>query len=108
MRKIFICILLILTILLTTACSSLKTQERYAHNHNIQDNISYVNSDYIKFVTIEDMSTEYGYMIVYDQHTGVMYCLVTGFRAAVITPIYNNDGTVKIYEGYMNEGTSNN
>lgn len=39
--------------------------------------------------------------VVYDQNTGIMYLILeSGYRLG-ITPIYNTDGTPKIYEGWQ-------
>ena len=37
--------------------------------------------------------------IVYDKNTSVMYFLRSNGNSFGITPIYNSDGTLKLYEG---------
>lgn len=36
--------------------------------------------------------------IVYDKNTNVMYCIFQNYDKFGITPIYNSDGTIKLYE----------
>ena len=38
--------------------------------------------------------------IYYDKNTGVMYCKI-GMNNGGITPIYNSDGMLKLYEGEL-------
>ena len=57
-----------------------------------ETNIStYFDNCRIKCAGFEDET------IFYDKNTGVMY--YSNFRKGGITPIYNADGTLKIYEG---------
>ena len=37
--------------------------------------------------------------VLYDKNTKVMYLCVEGYNMMGITPIYNSDGTVKLYDG---------
>lgn len=39
------------------------------------------------------------YCTVYANDTHVMYLFIDGYRSYAITPIYNADGTLQIYEG---------
>jgi hypothetical protein len=66
---------------------------------------SYDNDVYLdKFVNIE---TRYGDFegcnvalhIVYDYDTKVMYYIWDGYSKIGISPIYNSDGSVMVYEG---------
>ena len=65
-----------------------------------EDNNIYFNN----FIEIGD--TEYfdgdgKYCIVYDKNTKVEYYYVTnyGHRSISISPVYNSDGSIKIYDG---------
>lgn len=40
-----------------------------------------------------------GSVVAYDENTKVMYLCVYGNNSMAITPIYNSDGTVKLYDG---------
>lgn len=90
MKKIIaIIILLTGTFLFLISCS------KPSHTKPSRYNIPHVDSVYCDFEVVEE--TDY-YSIVYDRHTRVMYIHVSGYYSAVITPIYNADGTVKLYE----------
>jgi hypothetical protein len=56
-----------------------------------------------KFVVVEsydNMSNNNGSLyIVYDKDTKVEYYIFYAYSQAGISPIYNADGTIKIYEG---------
>lgn len=41
----------------------------------------------------------YNYRIVYDNTTKVKYFLISGYYKFGITPLYNADGTLQIYDG---------
>lgn len=53
-----------------------------------------------KFVVVEERSNaEDGWLdIMYDKDTKVMYYMITSGSRCGITPIYNSDGSVKLYE----------
>ena len=36
--------------------------------------------------------------IIRDTNTNVLYLAIYGYKSAVMTPIYNSDGTLKLYE----------
>lgn len=55
---------------------------------------------YDQFITVEKYgNTERGLYIVYDKDTKVMYYLVDDAYQMALSPIYNADGTIKIYKG---------
>lgn len=63
---------------------------------DIEPESSYLANKYIDLVTIyKKHSTE----VLYDKNTKVMYFLKWGSYESGITPIYNSDGTVKLYDG---------
>lgn len=60
-------------------------------------NVDKENNEYFDLVVIyeDSSSTE----IAYDKNTGVMYYIKSNSHAYGITPIYNADGRIKLYEG---------
>lgn len=56
--------------------------------------------DYIDLIMI---CSELDEVVFYDSHTGVMYYQYRLSRSSCgLTPIFNTDGTLKIYEGWKN------
>ena len=51
---------------------------------------------YFPLVTIYEDDRSY---IVYDKNTNVMYYIYQNYDKFGITPIYNSDGSLKLYEG---------
>lgn len=66
-------------------------------NSVIELNTDKRNNEYFNLVVIyeDSSSTE----IAYDKNTGVMYYIKSNFYTYGITPIYNADGSLKLYEG---------
>lgn len=54
------------------------------------------NNEYFDLVCIYE-NENYGSYICYDGNTGVMYALQYSGRQFGITPIYNADGSLKLY-----------
>ena len=63
------------------------------------DNAYYQNA-FNQFVVVEERRNgDYGTLsIVYDKDTKVMYYIFTSDYRCGVTPIYDSDGSVKIYE----------
>lgn len=61
-----------------------------------EDNFSHIDNEYMKMHKLYDEND--GCIIAYDEYTKVMYLCVYGDESVAITPIYNSDGTVKLYE----------
>lgn len=63
------------------------------------DNALYQNA-FNQFVVIEERyNAKYGTLsIMYDKDTKVMYYMITSGSQCGLTPIYNTDGSVRIYE----------
>lgn len=59
-------------------------------------NFSHVDNEYIHLITVCDK--EDGNVVAYDKDTKVLYLCVYGYNAIGITPIYNSDGSLKLYE----------
>lgn len=67
-------------------------------NGDIEPESSRFANKYIDLVTIykdDNCYTE----VLYDKNTKVMYFVKRGTYQFGITPIYNSDGTVKLYDG---------
>lgn len=60
-------------------------------------NFRYVDNKYIHLITICDKDD--GNIVAYDENTKVLYLCVYGYSSMGITPIYNSDGTLKLYKG---------
>lgn len=59
-------------------------------------NFTYVDNEYIHLITVCDRDD--GNVIAYDEDTKVLYLCVYGYSTMGITPIYNSDGSLKLYE----------
>ena len=59
-------------------------------------NFSHVDNEYIHLSTVCD--NEDGNVVAYDKDTKVLYLCVYGYHTMGITPIYNSDGSLKLYE----------
>lgn len=92
-KKKLIIVLMVITLSLT-GCGESSHQKDKSNNNTLFD----------QFVIVKDteydaMNDEwYDFYIVYDKDTKVMYYFANGFRRAMMSPIYNSDGTVKIWE----------
>lgn len=65
---------------------------------DIEPESSKLGNKYIDLVTIyrdDGLGTE----VLYDKNTKVMYFVKMGGYQFGITPIYNSDGTLKLYDG---------
>ena len=51
------------------------------------------------FTLIRKWDSNYTYYIVYANNTKVMYLIIDGYQAYGITPLYNADGTLQVYDG---------
>lgn len=54
-----------------------------------------LGNKYFPLVIIYEDDCSY---IVYDKNTNAMYCIFQKYDKSGITPIYNSDGSVKLYE----------
>lgn len=89
-------LILILTIALM--CSMMFTGCKTTVTEDV-DNAHYQNA-FNQFVVVEERRNgDYGTLsIMYDKDTKVMYYMITSAYKCGITPIYDSDGSVKIYE----------
>jgi hypothetical protein len=85
MKKIALIMALTLTML--TGCSG----------HDVEPEQSSIANKYIDLVVIyENLSQQTE--VMYDKNTGVMYLCKYGQSSSFMIPIYNADGTLKLYE----------
>jgi outer membrane biogenesis lipoprotein LolB len=90
MKKTIVAI--IIAAMLLVGCEEVKTVT-YDENDNYKQ--------WNQFVTLEEQyDVNRGNLyIVYDKDTKVMYYLWNGYYKGVILPIYNADGSIRVYEG---------
>lgn len=91
-----ICLLLFLLICLVFGSYKNATdKELKGNSRNAAHNYEHVDSEYVQFELLEDGDN---YFILYDKYTLVMYVCVYGQNSSNITPIYNADGSLKLYD----------
>ena len=66
---------------------------------DIEPTKSSFGNKYFDLVKIYDSGGIGGEEVVYDKNTNVMYFIMCSGHWFGITPIYNSDGSVKLYEG---------
>lgn len=86
----------ILAIILCTALCLGVTGCSTDHLVDGENNFLNIDNEYMKMHKLYDEND--GCIIAYDEYTKVMYLCAYGNSAMAITPIYNSDGTVKLYE----------
>ena len=59
-------------------------------------NFTYVDNKYIHLITVYDRDD--GNVFAFVEDTKVLYVCVYGYSTMGITPIYNSDGSLKLYE----------
>ena len=100
MQKV-IAVLLILACVVFTGCfSDVSTDAKVieATSENVEDGTDVLTEDVNHYFV--EIATYHGYKIVYDISTKVMYCMSTGpYNFGSVSPLYNSDGTLKVYEG---------
>lgn len=52
-----------------------------------------------RYIDLETVYKDNSTKVAYDKNTKVMYLIINGYNCSGITPIYNADGTVKLYDG---------
>lgn len=89
---------LILILTITLMCGMVFTGCKTTVTENV-DNAYYQNA-FNQFVVVEERRNgDYGTLsIMYDKDTKVMYYMITSAYRCGITPIYNSDGSVMIYD----------
>lgn len=89
-KKIIIFITCLLLILSFAGCKVTTTKYSDDDGHCV----------YSRFVVVEKSENPiFGTtFVVYDEDTKVMYYIIDNYNQCGITPIYNSDGTIKIYK----------
>jgi uncharacterized protein YceK len=84
-------LLVLMMAVLLTGCKTTVTED--------VDNAQYQNA-FNQFVVVEERhNADYGTLsIMYDKDTKVMYYMLTSTYKCGLTPVYNSDGSVKIYD----------
>jgi hypothetical protein len=90
MKKIILSMLAVLTVMSFTGC-----KDKPSVTIGAEDNLSRIHSQYFDVEIIEDLGG--GCFIFRDKNTNILYVCVGGYESAMVTPIYNEDGTVKKY-----------
>lgn len=92
--KYLLIFLLLICVFVCSGCYNASNKPN--HNTVASENIKNIHNQYFDCEVIENINeTVY---IVRDKNTNVLYLVVGGFKSSMITPIYNSDGTVKLYE----------
>ena len=90
MKKKILCLGIVLILLIClTSCNS--------DDSNIVNIDAVLKSPDSSLVNFEIIDNNFYETILVDKNTGVMYCWIT-CSAGGITPIYNADGTLKLYK----------
>lgn len=88
------CLVLVIILMATMLCSCSTSYEE-ANNNPVNFSAGY-------FTTIKQWGGGFDYpfeRIVYANDTGVMYYIFTNAHNGGMTPLYNADGTLQIWEG---------
>lgn len=89
MKKKILAVVLGLTLCFgTTGCGFSQVNNGY---------VNFKNADN-KYIDMELVYQNNSVYVLYDKNTKVMYLCVEGYNTMGITPIYNSDGTVKLYD----------
>ena len=93
MKKILLTTVITLSICFgIVGCQSIKGRGK------IEPTNAILGNKYFDLTTIYDGGA-FGGDVVYDKNTNVMYFIMYKNGYSAITPIYNSDGSVKLYEG---------
>lgn len=74
---------------------------RTSRINNIDTNLKKTHSEYFDVEVIEDLGGES--FIVMDKNTSALYLFIHGYQSSAMTPIYNSDGTVMLYQDHPTE-----
>ena len=92
MRKIIAISLVLVLMFVLSGCGTSGT----SRVSDIDANLKKINSEYFDVEVIEDLGG--GSFVVVDKNTNVLYLFVKGYQASAMTPIYNSDRTVMLYQ----------
>ena len=91
-RKLMVGIIAFCSIFCMASCS-----DEPNYNSIAAQNVKLIHSQYFDTEVIEKIGdTVY---IIRDKNTNILYLVVGGYYSTAMTPIYNEDGTLKIYKG---------
>lgn len=90
MKKFLLSILAVLTVMSFSGCDD--TPNRLI---GADQNLDRIHSKYIDVEIIEDLGGDC--FVFRDKHTDNLYLCIGGYESAMMTPIYNEDGTIKKY-----------
>lgn len=90
MKKFLLSVLAVLTVMSFVGCNDTPNQ-----NYDAESNLKRINSQYFDTEIIEDLGG--GCFVLRDKNTDILYLCVGGYKSAMMTPIYNEDGTIKKY-----------
>ena len=94
MKKFSLVLILILLVIMLCSCSST------SYNEAKTSNTYTISNGYFTVIKEWDGGVNFPLeQIVYANDTGVMYYRYTHGYCGGITPLYNADGTLQIYEG---------
>ena len=91
MKIFLLSVLVLLSVASFTGCDS----NEPSRNIGADSNLDKIHSKYFDVEIIEDLGGDC--FIFRDKNTNVLYLCVGGYESAMMTPIYNEDGTVKKY-----------
>ena len=88
MKKILTLLLTIILCLGLCGCGTEFTDPDY--------NTTIKKSEYFKTEIVEHTNTGY---VIRDIETNVLYIIIDGYSGTMIVPLYNADGSLKLYKG---------
>lgn len=88
-KKILILLSTLMIIGSVTGCGG----EYETPDHNIKN----IHSYYFDVEVVEELANNTGF-ICRDKNTDVLYVVVNGYTSALMSPIYDSDGTPRLYE----------
>ena len=89
MRKIIAFSMVLVLMFALSGCGTSRISD-------IDANLKKIQSEYFYAEVVEDLGG--GSFVVVDKNTDVLYLFVKGYQASAMTPIYNSDGTVMLYQ----------
>ena len=91
MKKFLLSALAVLTVISFSGCDDGTPNNQTGADRNLKK----IHSKYFDVEIIENFGADC--YIFRDTHTDNLYLCIGGFDSAMVTPIYNEDGTVKKY-----------
>ena len=89
MRKIIAFSMVLILMFALSGCGVSRTSD-------IDANLKKIQSEYFGAEVVEDLGG--GSLVIVDKNTDVLYLFVHGYQSSAMTPIYNSDGTVMLYQ----------